>query len=125
MILGTTKIYQKQVLLEEIFKIFRFSTAAATLACETPIIKSIPYVVKPEEITPGVANWYASTFYDGNDFANILLKLEREDRYSLKETIYLHHLLQTQELFLLFYRFTIRIALKVMKNGESVTWSDC
>ena len=57
-----------------------FSTAAATLAaCEAPVIKSIPYVIKPEEVTPGVANWYASTFYDGNDFANVLVKT-REGR---------------------------------------------
>ena len=64
----------------DFLKFLGFGTAAATLAsCETPIIKSIPYVVKPEEITPGVANWYASTFYDGNDFANILVKT-REGR---------------------------------------------
>ncbi|MBK7754460.1 MAG: TAT-variant-translocated molybdopterin oxidoreductase [Flavobacteriales bacterium] len=39
--------------------------AAALAACETPVIKSIPYVNKPEEIVPGVATWYASTYYDG------------------------------------------------------------
>ena len=45
-----------------------FSTAAATLAaCETPVVKSIPYLVKPDEIIPGVANYYASTIYDGRD----------------------------------------------------------
>ena len=61
-------------------KFLGFSTAAATLAaCETPVVKSIPYVIKPEEVTPGVANWYASTFYDGNDFANVLVKT-REGR---------------------------------------------
>ena len=64
----------------DFLKFLGFSTAAATLAaCETPVVKSIPYVVKPEEITPGVANWYASTFYDGNDFANVLVKT-REGR---------------------------------------------
>ena len=46
---------------------------------EAPVIKSIPYVNKPEEITPGVANWYASAYYDGNDFANVLVK-SREGR---------------------------------------------
>ncbi|MGC6428173.1 MAG: TAT-variant-translocated molybdopterin oxidoreductase [Flavobacteriales bacterium] len=64
----------------DFLKFLGFSTAAATLAaCETPIVKSIPYVVKPEEIIPGVANWYASTFYDGYDFANVLVKT-REGR---------------------------------------------
>lgn len=64
----------------DFLKFLGFGVAAATLAsCETPVIKSVPYVNKPEEITPGVANWYASTFYDGNDFANILVKA-REGR---------------------------------------------
>jgi MoCo/4Fe-4S cofactor protein with predicted Tat translocation signal len=64
----------------DFLKFLGFSVTAAALAsCETPIIKSIPYVVKPEEITPGVANYYASTFYDGTDFANILVKT-REGR---------------------------------------------
>jgi molybdopterin-containing oxidoreductase family iron-sulfur binding subunit len=64
----------------DFLKFLGFGVAAATLAsCESPVIKSIPYVNKPEDITPGVANWYATTFYDGNDFANILVKA-REGR---------------------------------------------
>jgi MoCo/4Fe-4S cofactor protein with predicted Tat translocation signal len=64
----------------DFLKYLGFGVAAATLAsCETPVIKSVPYTNKPEEITPGVANWYASTFFDGNDFANILVK-SREGR---------------------------------------------
>ena len=36
-----------------------FTTAAATVAaCEGPVIKSVPYVVQPERIRPGVANYY-------------------------------------------------------------------
>ena len=47
----------------DFLKFLGFSVGAATLAaCETPVIKSIPYVNKPEEITPGVVNWYASTY---------------------------------------------------------------
>jgi molybdopterin-containing oxidoreductase family iron-sulfur binding subunit len=64
----------------DFLKFLGFSLGAATLAaCETPVIRSIPYVNKPEDITPGVANWYASTFYDGDDFASILVKT-REGR---------------------------------------------
>jgi len=64
----------------DFLKFMGFSVAAATLAaCETPIVKSIPYVVKPEDITPGVANYYATTYYDGTDYANILVKT-REGR---------------------------------------------
>ena len=64
----------------DFLKFLGFSTAAATLAaCEAPIIKSIPYVVKPDEIIPGIANYYATTMYDGHDFASILVK-NREGR---------------------------------------------
>ena len=64
----------------DFLKVMGFSTAAVALAaCETPVNKSIPYVVKPEEVTPGVANFYASTFYDGHDYASVLVKT-REGR---------------------------------------------
>ena len=64
----------------DFLKFLGFSTAAATLAaCETPIQKVIPYVIKPEEITPGVANYYATTMYDGHDYASVLVKT-REGR---------------------------------------------
>jgi MoCo/4Fe-4S cofactor protein with predicted Tat translocation signal len=64
----------------DFLKYVGFSTAAATLAaCEGPVHKSIPYVVQPEEIIPGVADYYATTVADGFDFANILVKT-REGR---------------------------------------------
>ena len=64
----------------DFLKFLGFSTAAATLAsCEAPIVKSIPYVVKPDEIIPGVANYYATTIYDGRDYASVLVK-NREGR---------------------------------------------
>ena len=64
----------------DFLKFLGFTTAAATLAsCETPIVKSIPYVVKPDEIIPGVANYYATSIYDGRDYASVLVK-NREGR---------------------------------------------
>ncbi|MCW4469432.1 TAT-variant-translocated molybdopterin oxidoreductase [Flavobacterium sp. MFBS3-15] len=64
----------------DFLKYVGFTTAAASLAaCEGPVIKSIPYVVQPEEIIPGVADYYATTIADGFDFANILIKT-REGR---------------------------------------------
>ncbi len=64
----------------DFLKYVGFSTAAASLvACEGPIRKSIPYVVQPDEIVPGEANYYASSIADGFDFANILVKT-REGR---------------------------------------------
>ena len=64
----------------DFLKYVGFSTAAATLAaCEGPVRSSIPYVVQPEQIRPGVANYYATTIADGYDFASILVKT-REGR---------------------------------------------
>ncbi|WP_297984720.1 TAT-variant-translocated molybdopterin oxidoreductase, partial [uncultured Chryseobacterium sp.] len=64
----------------DFLKLLGFSTAAVTLAaCEAPVIKTIPYVVKPHEIIPGVPNYYASSYFDGFDFASVLVKT-REGR---------------------------------------------
>jgi len=64
----------------DFLKYVGFSTAAASLAaCEGPVVKSIPYVVQPEEIIPGVANYYATTIANGFDFASVLVKT-REGR---------------------------------------------
>ncbi|WP_343487483.1 TAT-variant-translocated molybdopterin oxidoreductase [Allomuricauda sp. d1] len=64
----------------DFLKYVGFSTAAATMAaCEGPVHKSIPYVVQPVDIVPGVANYYATTIADGFDFASILVKT-REGR---------------------------------------------
>ena len=64
----------------DFLKYVGFSTTAAALAaCEGPVIKSVPYVVQPEQIRPGIANYYATAVADGFDFASILVKT-REGR---------------------------------------------
>ena len=51
----------------DFLKALGFGIGAVTLAaCEkVPVHKSIPYLIKPEEITPGVANYYSSS-YEGH-----------------------------------------------------------
>jgi molybdopterin-containing oxidoreductase family iron-sulfur binding subunit len=51
----------------DFLKALGFGVGAVTLAAcqKVPVHKSIPYLIKPEEITPGVANYYTST-YDGH-----------------------------------------------------------
>ncbi len=64
----------------DFLKYVGFSTAAATLAaCEGPVHLSIPYVLQPEQIIPGIADYYATSVFDGFDFANLLVKT-REGR---------------------------------------------
>ncbi len=78
--LGSESLSETSTSRRDFLKFVGFGVAAATLAaCEAPVIKSIPYVVRPEEIVPGVANYYASTFFDGMDFASVLVKT-REGR---------------------------------------------
>lgn len=65
----------------EFLKYLGFSIGAATLAActSTPVKYALPYVVKPNEITPGVANYYSSTFWDGLEYVAIRVKT-REGR---------------------------------------------
>jgi molybdopterin-containing oxidoreductase family iron-sulfur binding subunit len=60
----------------DFLKFLGFSTLAATLvaSCEMPVRKAIPYAIKPEDIVPGVPNYYASTFADGGDYCAIVIK---------------------------------------------------
>ena len=60
----------------DFLKFLGFSTLAATLvaSCEMPVRKAIPYAIKPEDIVPGVPNYYASTFVDGGDYCPIVIK---------------------------------------------------
>ena len=59
----------------DFLKFLGFSVAAATVAaCEAPVIKAVPYVMKPENVVPGMPTWYASTYYDGSSYASILVK---------------------------------------------------
>lgn len=64
----------------DFLKYVGFSTAAASLAaCEGPVIYSVPYVNQPEQLIPGLPNYYATTIADGYDFASVLIKT-REGR---------------------------------------------
>ena len=78
--LADDKLEESSTGRRDFLKFLGFSVAAATVAaCEAPVVNAVPYVVKPEDITPGVANWYASSYYDGSSYASILVKT-REGR---------------------------------------------
>ncbi|MCG8475898.1 MAG: TAT-variant-translocated molybdopterin oxidoreductase [Cytophagales bacterium] len=64
----------------DFLKMMGFGISAATLAaCEAPVRKAIPYLNKPVEIDPGVANFYASSYINGGDYASVVVKT-REGR---------------------------------------------
>ena len=64
----------------DFLKYMGFGITAATVAsCETPVKTAIPYVIKPEEIVPGVATYFASAIVQGGDVLPALVKT-REGR---------------------------------------------
>ena len=48
----------------DFLKALGFGVGAVTLAAcqKVPVHKSLPYLIKPEEVTPGIANYYTSTY---------------------------------------------------------------
>ncbi|MFW5658612.1 MAG: TAT-variant-translocated molybdopterin oxidoreductase [Bacteroidota bacterium] len=65
----------------DFLKVMGFGLTAATLAaCQKAPVKYImPYVNRPADMLPGTPNYYASTFWDGQQFQPILVKT-REGR---------------------------------------------
>jgi molybdopterin-containing oxidoreductase family iron-sulfur binding subunit len=61
----------------DFLKYLGFSTAAATLAasCEIPVRKVVPYLNKPENTIPGVADYYATTYTNGGDIVSLVAKV--------------------------------------------------
>ncbi len=64
----------------DFLKLCGFSFAVSAMAsCHSKVRKVVPYVVAPYEITPGEANYYASSFINGSDYCGIIVKT-REGR---------------------------------------------
>lgn len=61
----------------DFLKAFGFTVAgtAVLASCKKPVEKAIPYLVKPEEVIPGTANYYASTYFEGNEYCSVLVKV--------------------------------------------------
>ncbi|WP_185856131.1 4Fe-4S dicluster domain-containing protein [Blattabacterium cuenoti] len=78
---NTVKVlFRNKTSRRDFLKWIGFSTASVALAaCKGPVIKSIPYVVKPDAITPGIPTYYASTMIDSFDIGSVLVKT-REGR---------------------------------------------
>lgn len=79
--LGDSNIANAKTPRRDFLKLMGFSTAAAVVAasCEMPVHKAIPYLNKPDDITPGIANYYASTYINDGDAVSVVVK-QREGR---------------------------------------------
>ncbi len=110
----------------DFLKYVGFTTAAASLAaCEGPVKKAIPYVVKPNDTILGVADWYATSIANGQDFANILVKT-REGRPILvmpnKEANGVTNA-RVQASVLSLYDEQLRLK-SPKKGGEKISWGN-
>lgn len=65
----------------EFIKLMGASMALTTAAgcIRRPVQKTVPYVKQPEEVVPGISNWYTSSYFDGQEGFGLLVK-SREGR---------------------------------------------
>jgi len=79
--LGDDRAIEAKASRRDFLKYMGFGLGAATIAasCEIPVKRAIPYVSSPDEIVPGVATYYASTYVKGSDYCSVLVKT-REGR---------------------------------------------
>ena len=79
--LSNESIFNAKTPRRDFLKYMGFSTAAATLvaSCEMPVRKTIPFLNKPDDMLPGVPNYYASTYINDGDAIPVVVK-QREGR---------------------------------------------
>jgi MoCo/4Fe-4S cofactor protein with predicted Tat translocation signal len=79
--LSNENIFNAKTPRRDFLKYMGFSTAAATLAasCEMPVRKVIPFLHKPDDMVPGISNYYASTYINDGDAVPVVVK-QREGR---------------------------------------------
>ena len=110
----------------DFLKYVGFTTAAASLAaCEGPVIKSIPYVVKPNDIIAGVADWYATSMADGYDFANVLVKTREGRPIQIMPNKDANGTTNARVQASILSLYDEKLRLKEpTKGGESISWAD-
>ena len=110
----------------DFLKYVGFTTAAASLAaCEGPVRKSIPYVVKPNDIIAGVADWYATSMADGYDFANVLVKTREGRPIQIMPNKEANGTTSARVQAAVLSLYDEKLRLKnPTKAGESISWSD-
>lgn len=105
-----------------------FVSATVLSACENPVKKAIPYLNQPEQVTPGKASYYASTFLRGNEWCPVLVK-SRDGRPIKIEGNTLSPITKggtsarIQASVLSLYDTGARYK-QAMRNGEGIAWEE-
>ena len=105
-----------------------FVSATVLSACENPVKKAIPYLNQPEELIPGKASWYASTYLNGNEYCPVLVK-SRDGRPIKIEGNTLSSITEggtsarVQASVLSLYDIGARYKTP-LKNGEAISWEE-
>jgi len=73
----------------DFLKYLGFSTAAAALAasCKIPVRKAVPYANKPENLIPGEAKYYATTYVLDGDVVPVIAKVRDGRPIKLEENV--------------------------------------
>lgn len=71
----------------DFLKYLGFSTAAAALAasCKIPVKKAVPYANKPENLIPGEAKYYATTYVQDGEIVPLIAKVRDGRPIKLEE----------------------------------------
>ena len=110
----------------DFLKYIGFTTAAASLAaCEGPVVKSIPYVVKPDDIIAGVADWYATSMADGYDFASVLVKTREGRPIQIMPNKEANGTTSARVQAAVLSLYDEKLRLKEpTKNGDAISWAE-
>src|SRR5688572_28514722 len=73
----------------DFLKYLGFSTAAAAIAasCKVPVRKAIAYANKPENLIPGEAKYYATTYVQDGDVVPVIAKVRDGRPIKLEENV--------------------------------------
>lgn len=74
---GDESLLEAKAPRRDFLKYLGFSTAAAMAAasCEIPVKKAIPYLNKPDNLVPGIADYFASTYVQDDQAVPVIVKV--------------------------------------------------
>lgn len=109
-------------------KVLGLGTASAALiaSCKRPVEKAIPYFIKPEEIAPGKAAYYASAYFNQNEFNSVLVKVRDSRPIKLEpnpKSVITPHGTSGKVQASVLDVYNVNRFSHPMKKGETIDWA--